>query len=105
MNNPLSHYESVETASRDMLAAARVQDWDALVLAERRCAASIALLKASDAEVRLSTELRRRKSEIIHRVLAHDAEIRRLVDPHMRQLERLIGASGTQRRVEAAYST
>jgi flagellar protein FliT len=104
MTDTLSYYENVEAASLDMLAAAKLQDWDALVAAERRCAAVVALLKASDAETRLDADKRQRKAEIIQRVLAHDAEIRRLVDPRMRELERLLGAAGKRRRVEEAYT-
>lgn len=103
MTNTLSHYENVEAASREMLAAAQRKDWDALAEAERRCAAVIAILKASDAETRLAPEHRQKKREIILRVLAHDAEIRRLVDPHMKNLERLLTEARMQRRVETAY--
>jgi flagellar protein FliT len=103
MTDTLSHYESVATASRDMLQAARGQDWDALAQAERRCAAAIALLKASDAEARLDPDKRPHKAQIIRRVLADDAEIRRLLDPRMRELEHLLNAAGTRRRVDDAY--
>jgi len=103
MTDTLSHYESVAAASGDMLEAARRQDWDALAEAERRCAAVIAVLRASDTEARLDETDRPRKAEIIRRVLAHDAEIRRLLDPRMHELERLLNAAGTRRRVDTAY--
>jgi flagellar protein FliT len=103
MTDLLSYYESVEAASSDMLAAVRRQDWDTLVEAERRCAAAIARLKVADAEARLDETGRRRKAEIIRRVLAHDAEIRRLLDPRMHELGQLLNAAGTRRRVDDAY--
>ena len=103
MNNALSYYESVEAASGEMLAAARRQDWDALAEAERRCAAVIAILKASDAQTRLDVQGRSRRVEIIRRVLARDAEIRRLVDPRMRELELMLCSAVTRRRVGDAY--
>ena len=103
MTDTLSYYESVAAASGDMLEAARRQDWDALAEAERRCAAQIAVLKASDAEARLSADRQRHKAAIIRRVLADDAEIRRLLDPRMHELEHLLNAAGTRRRVDDAY--
>jgi flagellar protein FliT len=103
MTDALSYYESVAAASADMLAAARRKDWDALAESERRCAAVIAMLKASDAEARLDEDKRPRKAEIIRRVLADDAEIRRLLDPRMRELEHLLGSARTRRRLDDAY--
>jgi flagellar protein FliT len=103
VTDTLSYYEAVETASGDMLAAARRRDWEGLAEAERRCAAVIAILKASDAGPRLDPEKHQRKAEIIRRVLSHDAEIRRLVDPRMHELEELLGASRNRRRVDKAY--
>lgn len=103
MTDTLSCYESVAAASGDMLEAARRQDWDALAEAERRCAAMIAVLKASDADARLEEDRRQRKAEIIRRVLAHDAEIRRLLDPRMHELEYLLSSAGNRRRVDDAY--
>lgn len=103
MTDTLSHYESVAAVSGDMLEAARRQDWVGLAEAERRCAAAIALLKASDAEARLDPDKRPHKAQIIRRVLADDAEIRRLLDPRMRELEHLLGAGKTRRRVDEAY--
>jgi flagellar protein FliT len=99
----LSHYRLVETASNQMLAAVRRQDWDALIEAEARCAGVIARLRAAEAEVRMDEHERGQKAQIIRRVLAHDAEIRRLLDPRMHELEHLLNAAGTRRRVDDAY--
>ncbi len=103
MTGTLSHYEAVASASADMLAAAQRQDWDALVSAERRCAGIISLIKAGGGEARLDAASQRRKAEIIRRVLAEDAEIRRLIDPRMRELERLLTGAATRQRVNNAY--
>lgn len=103
MNDILSSYESVAATTGEMLEAARRQDWDALVLAEKRCAGMIARLKASGAPDNLDPGARRLKSELILRILAHDAEIRRLVDPRLRELEQLLAGSATRRRVNDAY--
>jgi len=103
VNDILRNYESVALSSAQMLAAARRQDWDALVAAERRCAGVIAQIRASGGEDALGADARQRKSEIILQVLEHDAEIRRLVDPRLRELESMLGSSATQRRIDRAY--
>jgi len=103
MNEALSYYRSVETASNEMLQAVRRQDWDGLVEAERRCAGVIARLKAADAEAKLNEAERSHKAEIIRRVLAQDAEIRRLLDPRMLELEHMLNTAGNRRRVDDAY--
>ena len=103
MTGTLLHYEAVASASADMLAAAQRQDWDALVSAETRCAGITSLLKAGGDDARLDAQSQQRKAEIIRRVLADDAEIRRLIDPRMRELERLLTGAATRQRVNSAY--
>ncbi len=103
MTETLSHYEAVASASADMLAAAQRHDWDALVSAEKRCAGIISMLKARGEDARLDAQSQQRKAEITRRVLADDAEIRRLIDPRMRELERLLTGAATRQRVNNAY--
>jgi flagellar protein FliT len=103
MADTIAYYESVAAASDEMLAAARQQSWDALIVAEQRCAGLIGHLKAADAESRLDVAEQRRKAEIIRRMLADDAEIRRLLDPRMRELEAMLNTAATRRRVGSAY--
>lgn len=103
MSENLKYYELVARASAAMLGAARRADWDAMVAAEGHCAEMIARLKAAGGEAALGAQGRQRKAEIIRTVLAHDAEIRRLVDPRMRELEGLLSAHARQRRVDQAY--
>jgi flagellar protein FliT len=103
MADTIAYYESVVAASGEMLAAARQQAWDALIAAEQRCAELIGRLQAADAESRLDEAGQRRKAKIIRRVLADDAEIRRLLDPRMRALEDMLNTAVTRRRVDSAY--
>lgn len=103
MTDILSRYESVAAAGSDMLDAARRRDWEGLAEAEKRCAAAIGILKATGAGAPLDEDKQRRKAEIIRRVLADDAEIRRLLDPRMLELEHLLGSAGRRRRVGDAY--
>jgi len=99
----LSCYESVASASSNMLAAAQRSDWDELVAAERVCAQVVDRLRAIENPPVLDDEARRRKYDILRTVLAHDAEIRRLTQPWVAQLEAFLGGVANQRRVDNAY--
>ena len=99
----LSHYESVADASEAMLAAARRSDWDALVEAEQECARCIARLKAASSATPLGVDGDKRRFDILRTVLAHDAEIRKLTQPWLEQLERFLCATASDRRVNDAY--
>ena len=100
----LDHYESIAHVSQLMLQAAWRSDWDTLVDAEACCAAIIERLKsAGDPELVLDDEGRKRKHEIIRRVLADDAQIRDLTVPWMRQLAANLDHAKTSRTLEAAY--
>lgn len=99
----LSHYESVADASEAMLLAARRSDWDALVDAEKECTRCIARLKAARADMPLGPVGDKRRFDILRTVLAHDAEIRKLTQPWLEQLERFLCATAADRRVSDAY--
>jgi flagellar protein FliT len=99
----LDCYESIAATSGVMLEAARCSDWDRLVAAERECAALVARLRAIDPRSELSERERERKRALVHTVLANDAEIRRLTEPWVEQLERLLAGEATLRRVQRSY--
>ncbi|MCZ7563158.1 MAG: flagellar protein FliT [Burkholderiales bacterium] len=99
----MKYYESLAATSADMLAAARAGDWDAVVAAEHRCATQIEALRASGDRRPTGEEERRRRVEIIRRLLADDAEIRELADPWLRRLEDVLRSAGNVRRVDRAY--
>lgn len=99
----LQHYESIAVASGEMLTAARAGDWDALIAAESRCAASIkALAAVGDARPASESE-RARRIELIRKVLADDAAIRDLTQPWLRRLEDFLHSAGNTRRLQNAY--
>src|SRR5476649_796252 len=83
MNNDqiLAIYESISRLTRQMLAAARGGEWDALVRLERDCSGLFARLFTSEDEAPRSDEFQRRKAALIRGVLDDDAEIRLLVEP------------------------
>ena len=103
---PLAYYESISELSHLMLCAARLGDWDALVDAEQSCAALIRKLQsAGDVSAMLDEGQRRRKHEIILKVLDDDAQIRNLTQPWLRQLEVHLGQTRLARNVANAYRT
>ena len=100
----LDHYEQVRQISLQMLCAARESNLEALVAGERRCAAVIARLRILGDDTRiLNKPAKKRANEIIRAILAHDAEIRDLTQPWLRQLETHMGTSRMTRKVAAAY--
>ena len=99
----LTTYEHIAGLTRQMLAAARGGEWEALVALERDCSALFARLFSSDEDKPRSAEFQHRKARLIRAVLDDDAEIRLLVEPWLKQLSQLIGHSGRERRLSEAY--
>ena len=83
----LNYYEAIESASRDMLSAARAGNWDHVIKLESACAVLIAQLRNKAAERPLATEEAKAKSLIMQRILINDAEIRLLAEPWLEDLD------------------
>ncbi len=96
-------YENVASITDQMLAAARVGDWDNLVVLESRCADQVNILKSSEPPAPLSGVSRERKVAIIKKILADDRAIRDLAEPWMAKLSQLINSSGAERKLNRAY--
>ncbi len=86
----LRYYEAIESASEQMLAAARDGDWDQVVKLEGACALLISDLKHAAANLELGAEERQLKGRIMKRILVNDAEIRTLAEPWLEDLDRLM---------------
>ena len=86
----LTLYEAIETASADMLDAARGGNWDRVVKLEGACAVLIARLKQAAATQELGQDERQLKSRIMKRILVNDAEIRTLAEPWLEDLDQLL---------------
>jgi flagellar protein FliT len=99
---PLGGYEAIAEASGRMLGAARQNDWDRFVAEERRCRELVAGLQALP-ELPLTESDRARKSALLRRMLADDAEIRNLAEPWMRHLQEMLSCSGNHRRLDDSY--
>jgi flagellar protein FliT len=99
-------YESILAVTAQMLDAARAADWDRLVIREQECRELVENLMRSriDNDTVLEPRVRRRKVEIIRKVLADDAQIRILTEPWMQRLQHLLTSVGRERKLHAAYS-
>jgi flagellar protein FliT len=100
----MAYYESVCHVTGLMLRAAQDQDWETLVEAQTCCAQLIDQLEAvADKNARLAPDHQQRKQQIIRKVLAADAEIRRLTQPWLCSLENLLGSASSNRQFDRAY--
>jgi len=99
----LAQYEAVALASARMLGAARASDWELLIEEEGRCAALVEAIRSDRAPPALDEHGLARKAVIIRRILADDAEIRRLTQPWLRRIEEMLRVSANGHRLGDAY--
>jgi flagellar protein FliT len=86
----LQHYESIAAASRQMVAAARAQDWQRVQQLERHCVQQVQHLKTAARDLSLSAAEQSTRVRLLRGILADDAEIRRLAEPWLLDLEHLL---------------
>ena len=92
MNTALiDYYEAIEHASQDMLEAARSGDWDHFAKLEGACALLVSQLGQAAGARSLEPAEVRAKSRILQRILLNDAEVRRLAEPWLAKLDRMLG--------------
>lgn len=96
-------YESMGTLSAQMVEAAAACDWDRLVTLEQDCASLARHLESSGEPALLSENERARKRDLIRRILADDAEVRRHTEPWMEQVRQFLGGGARERSVRRAY--
>lgn len=94
-------YEDAARLTREMLDAARAQQWDEVVAKEKLCAEKLAKLPSTAPMQDLKTQ--RRKFELIGDMLSHNAEIRVLAEPRLACLSELIGSTRQQSRLNRTY--
>lgn len=99
----ISLYQAMSDITGQMLAAARVRDWEYLAELESHCASHVEQLKQAEPAAALPAPLRARKVKMIHQILAHDRQIRDLTIPWMAELSNLINSTGAERRLAHAY--
>jgi flagellar protein FliT len=86
----IDYYQAIEKASQDMLEAARTGNWDQVLKLEGACALLIAQLKHSAGGRSLGSDEAQFKSRIMQRILVNDAQIRRLAEPWLDELDELL---------------
>lgn len=86
----ITYYKAIEQASADMLAAARVGDWDQVVKLEGACVLLISQLKSAARAAQLDGETAKAKSRIMQRILVNEAEIRDLAEPWLGDIDRVM---------------
>jgi flagellar protein FliT len=101
--NTIEVYEAIAELSDQMLVAATQEDWDKLIELEISCAQYVEDLKFYNNVLPLSSDARQRKEAAIKRILADDAEIRKLVAPSMEKLTKLINSTQNGKKLANAY--
>ncbi|SCY07499.1 flagellar protein FliT [Nitrosospira sp. Nl5] len=100
----LAVYRSISNITGEMAGAARAGEWEKLTALERHCAALVAQFEAVEpVRLTLTSDVLRQKVELIHKILADDAEIRRHAEPWMERVQTLLGNAGMERRLRRAY--
>ena len=87
----LDYYKAIEGASRQMLEAAQMEDWDQVVRLEGACAVLIEQLRAESRSQNLGPKERAEKQRIMLSILRYDAEIRNLAEPWLADIDHMIG--------------
>jgi flagellar protein FliT len=103
----LNLYESMSGLSAQMADAARANDWDRLSTLEHQVSdlrEQMVHLDPQAPSASLSETERRRKIELIKRMLADDREVRRHTDPWMDGVRQLLGGNVRGRAMRNAYT-
>ena len=87
----IDYYKAIEGASRQMLEAAQIENWDDVVRLEGVCAVLIEQLRAESKRQDLPKESKAEKQRIMLSILRHDAEIRQLAEPWLADLDHMLG--------------
>ncbi|MDP3308734.1 flagellar protein FliT [Methylotenera sp.] len=101
--DPIVIYETVAGLTKQMLSAAKQQDWDTLAELEAYCAQHVATLKVTESLLPLAGDARARKLASIKSILADDREIRNIVSPWMLRLNSLMGSLHMENKLTRAY--
>lgn len=88
----LDYYRAIESTSTQMLAAARLEDWDEVVRLEGACAVLIEQLRHASRQSDLPLEHRAEKNRIMLSILRHEAQIRNLAEPWLSELDDMMNA-------------
>lgn len=102
MSMVIEDYERLSGITGKMRQAAEAGQWDDLVELEKRCAAEVEAIKPRDV-VPADEAARKRKADLIRKMLADDRAIRDKVEPWMQQLEKIMRSSASEQRLQNTY--
>ena len=87
----IERYQDVAQLSREMLAAARREDWDEVARLAAVCQNAIEQLKRAAMIEPLNALEQQRRIALLREILQDDAQIRIGAEPWLVELERLLG--------------
>jgi flagellar protein FliT len=91
MPSPLiDYYRAIETTSSSMLELAKLGAWEAVIQSENACAILISQLRHHSQSNELSVEDRLEKRRIMLQIVRNDAQIRRMTEPWIDDLEKVM---------------
>ena len=99
----IQRYELLAKVMREMLSAARLQDWERVTELETFYTVQVEQLKVQEAGMLLQEEVKARKLSIIKAILADDNEIRALLDPWMARLSKLMHGNHMEAKLNRSY--
>ena len=99
----LKTYDAILATTGRMLAAAQNSEWDQLIQLEQECRQLTEILIQNDQEPILDKELLEKKVEMIHQILADDAQIRAITEPWMVKLQDILNTNSRTRDLQFAY--
>ena len=86
----LDRYLAIADTSRAMVDAARAKDWQEVGRLERKCMSQVHQLKMAAQVETLCPSQQHARVQLLRSILADDAEIRRLAEPWLAELEHLL---------------
>lgn len=98
----LAAYQGIANVTGEMVAAARVGEWDRLAVLERHYATLVSRLAAAQ-PARLTNDMLQQKIDLLHKILADDAEIRSHTEPWLERVQSFLGNADMERRLRRVY--
>ena len=104
MATGIDNYESLSSLMGLMREAASQGQWNRLLDLEMQCCQQVESMKQAVSQAPLSHAEREKKRNLILKILADDAAIRRHTEPWMEQLQRVMRTTRQEQQVRQAYS-
>jgi len=103
MASTIEDYEYLFSLTTQMRISAAQGKWDQLIALEAQCKERISTMQ-QHVEAPVDEGTRKRKAELIRKILSDDAEIRNYTMPWMAQLQLSIQGSWQEGRLQKTYS-